>query len=290
MPSSTRMLLASLALACLAFSATLAANTFSTSVSSFSPGGGTFFGGFGDKKIIGGLPSSITEHPYLAAVTIIRGKSYQHQCGGSILDKYHILSAAHCFDNRNPNAYFIRVGSDYWRYQGQGSKVKSIMVHPKYNNNTFDYDVAVLRLSKAIKIDNKKTKATSLVKVNTVTKADTVITLIGWGYEDALHSRPIPAKLRAVDIAVTDQEECEADYSAFERDITSRMICGMSTDGELKDSCQGDSGGPVMNKKTKQQIGIISWGMGCAQMGSPGIFTNLANSEVRSFINTCMKK
>lgn len=47
---------------------------------------------------------------------------------------------------------------------------------------------------------------------------------------------------------------------------------------------QGDSGGPVYDDKTGQQMGVISWGMGCAQMGSPGVFADLANPSIRSFV------
>jgi len=284
-------------LAVVALSASFAGSALAGSVNSFStsfniPSKKNVAVGYNDKKIIGGSQTSIKNFPYMAAVTMIKkaNQGYDAQCGGTILDSYHVLSAAHCFDNRNPKIYFIRVGSDYWRYKGQGSVLSTITVHPKYNKTNFDYDVAVVKLARPIKLDNKVTKATSIVKVNTVTKADTVITLIGWGYTDALHTKPIPGAIRSVDIAVTDREECESDYSDFEKEITPRMICGMTTDGEAKDSCQGDSGGPVINKATKQQIGLISWGMGCAQMGSPGVFTNLANPEIRSFINSAMKK
>ncbi|XP_052131416.1 mite allergen Der p 3-like [Frankliniella occidentalis] len=287
---SSTITLASLALFALAGTAAGGSNTLFTGFSVGKKAVSHNANTFGEQKIIGGVATSIKNFPYMAAVTMYKGKTYVAQCGGSILDKYHILSAAHCFDNRNPKAYYIRVGSDYWRYKGQGSGVKTITVHPKYNKTIFDYDVAVIKLIKPITINNRETKATSIVKLNTVTKADTVITLIGWGYTDALHSKPIPGTVRSVDIAVTDRSECESDYSDFEKEITPRMICGMTTDGEAKDSCQGDSGGPVINKATKQQIGIVSWGMGCAQMGSPGVFTNLANPEIRSFINSAIKK
>jgi trypsin len=45
---------------------------------------------------------------------------------------------------------------------------------------------------------------------------------------------------------------------------------------------QGDSGGPLVVNGT--QIGVVSWGAGCARNGFPGVYTNLANPELRAWI------
>lgn len=54
------------------------------------------------------------------------------------------------------------------------------------------------------------------------------------------------------------------------------MICARA-DG--KDSCQGDSGGPMIDKKTKKQLGVVSWGIGCARPEYPGVYSNIANQK-----------
>lgn len=51
------------------------------------------------------------------------------------------------------------------------------------------------------------------------------------------------------------------------------MICA-SAPG--KDSCQGDSGGPLIDRRTKTQVGVVSWGFGCADPRYPGVYSNIA--------------
>ena len=61
------------------------------------------------------------------------------------------------------------------------------------------------------------------------------------------------------------------------------MFCAANEKGGI-DSCQGDSGGPLVVPNTNNYgkiiyklAGIVSWGIGCARAGLPGVYTQVSN-------------
>src|SRR5207237_4098396 len=55
-------------------------------------------------------------------------------------------------------------------------------------------------------------------------------------------------------------------------------ICAGYDQGGV-DTCQGDSGGPMVNKDSSGnwvEVGIVSWGEGCARAGKPGVYTEVS--------------
>lgn len=236
------------------------------------------------KKIIGGQLSTIEAHPYMVSIGILQGDSYEQQCGATILDASHVLTAAHCVLNKTLSLYKLRAGSTSRKLGGQERTLSKISVPAKFNPDTYDYDAAVLKLSHPLVLDGKTTKAVALAKVKTTVKAGTPLVLVGWGFEDSANTESA-INLEDVEVTSIDNSECASDYAST-NEVTERMFCGMA---EGKDSCQGDSGGPSINKATGQQVGIISWALGCAQMGYPGVYTDVASAEIRAFIDSELK-
>ena len=64
-------------------------------------------------------------------------------------------------------------------------------------------------------------------------------------------------------------------------DVTSDMLCAGGEAG--KDGCQGDSGGPLVveDSDTSQNtlVGVVSWGIGCARDGLPGIYAEVSSKS-----------
>jgi trypsin len=83
-------------------------------------------------------------------------------------------------------------------------------------------------------------------------------------------------------VPVISRATCRSNYSVEKYEITDRMFCaGLAQGG--KDSCQGDSGGPIVSS-SKQLLGIVSFGAGCARAGKPGVYSNIG--ALSSFITS----
>jgi len=70
-------------------------------------------------------------------------------------------------------------------------------------------------------------------------------------------------------------DECKGYYGASS--ITDKMLCAGYKEGG-KDSCQGDSGGPLVRREGNKhiQVGIVSWGIGCAFPDNPGVYSRVS--------------
>jgi trypsin len=78
--------------------------------------------------------------------------------------------------------------------------------------------------------------------------------------------------LLKVDVPIVSKSECDSNYSGF-GGIPPNQICAGLEEGGV-DSCQGDSGGPLY--KDGEIFGIVSWGVGCAFAGYPGVYTEVS--------------
>lgn len=184
-------------------------------------------------------------------------------CGGSLIHEDIVLTAAHCKPLYPSTA---RVGgdtrSDGVRVQIEGDGT----AHPSYNSRGQDYDFMVYKL---------RSPVTSVTPVNlnidnSFPSGQETLTVIGFGstFEGGSGS----FNLREVDVKNVPHSTCNSAYrGGVEEDI---MFCA-GVEGGGRDSCQGDSGGPILNQDGVQ-VGVTSWGNGCAQAGFPGVYARVS--------------
>ncbi|XP_018311399.1 trypsin-7 [Mycetomoellerius zeteki] len=217
-------------------------------------------------RIVGGTSTTITEHPYQVSI------HYKDKlaCGGSIISKQWILTAAHCvYGEKTLSVFKVRIGSTYHNKGGLIKDIASIICHEKYHPLTYDYDVALIKLSTLLTF-KQNIKPILLALPSMSIKTDTKVIVTGWGKTSV--NGTTSEVLRTANISVTDQEKCRKVY-ARNRLVTSNMICAGDDKGE-KDTCQGDSGGALVGYGL--QIGIVSWGaQECASVGFPGVYTRV---------------
>ncbi|KMQ93004.1 transmembrane serine 13 [Lasius niger] len=91
--------------------------------------------------------------------------------------------------------------------------------------------------------------------------------------------------LKCIKILKIGKKSCYKDYKD-RYTITPQMICYGYQDG-AEDSCKGDSGAALVNKDNIM-LGVTSWGDGCAEKCSPGIYTDAVclRDWIKNKINT----
>lgn len=189
-------------------------------------------------KIVGGVPVHIYQHPYQISLM----KNRRHQCGGSIISEFYVVTASHCTYGLPPRALSIRAGSSSSKYGGQIRDVAEIHQHQKFDYATFDYDIAVLKLSKSLQL-GETVEPIDMPSLNQIIPVGTMAVATGWG--SIKESGGAPAQLQKVLIPLISDEECQNKYTIvgqIEKQnliITPRMICGGYSKGQM-DTCQGN--------------------------------------------------
>ena len=92
---------------------------------------------------------------------------------------------------------------------------------------------------------------------------------------------PDVQQVATVRVVATDDDASDYVYCSAEHGVTANMLCatGVSTSGKIVDTCVGDSGGALFVQCAGGETvlaGVVSWGYGCAQADSPGVYTRMS--------------
>jgi secreted trypsin-like serine protease len=270
-------------------------------------------------KIIGGTEVPNGKYPFVALLNFHKKSIYVGHCGGSLIDQDSVLTAAHCFLGLPKDTQLqVIVGRTVrTSNQGQVRSVKSVSVHPNYNpKKPYTNDAAVVNLSRPVTGITPIKPATT--KQNYLEKPVRHATAAGWG--NTIANPPdkpggpyIPLRMHEVQLPLVSDSRAE---QVYRREYFPPLM--LAAGGKGKDTCQGDSGGPLFVALGRNgggdgdggdddggdddggkggsggkytQIGITSFGAGCgAFKGVPGVYTEVNNPSIRSFITNAASK
>ncbi|MDM8531800.1 trypsin-like serine protease [Anaerolineales bacterium HSG25] len=229
-------------------------------------------------RIIGGEEANPGDWPWQAAL-IRAGTSASsgHYCAGSLIRDDWVLTAGHCTDGKQASQIEVILGRhNLATNEGQRFQVVKIINNPFYHSISLESDIALLQLDHPATLNNFVQLIDIPEPDSSLMTPNTPATVTGWGNLSSVGSN-YPDALHQVSVPLVSNETCN---QAFPGEVSDNMICAGYIEGG-KDACQGDSGGPLVVLKDDQQgytqVGIVSWGEGCALAGYYGVYTRLAN-------------
>jgi secreted trypsin-like serine protease len=220
------------------------------------------------EQIVGGTVDRHTNTKWVAALLY---KRYQ-VCGGSLVNRRIVLTAAHCTIGTKRKKWRVRLGSKNWARGGVVRRVKRIYIHPRFNRRTLYGDLSVLKLSRRIP-RRAGIRPVTMVSSGThhVTDPPTEAYIAGWGQRSE-NNEVYPHRLRSTWVWLKHDWDCANRSRGYVRSV---MICAGAYG---RDTCYGDSGGPLAfwNGSSWRLVGVTSFGIGAcgrrtayAWVGSP---------------------
>jgi secreted trypsin-like serine protease len=213
-------------------------------------------------NVVGGTRAAQGEFPFMVRLSM--------GCGGALYSPTIVLTAAHCVNRTGTNTTITATLGVVDLNSTSKITRKSNYVYraPGYNGSGKDW--ALIRLASPV-----TGLATLPIATNTANDSGT-FTIAGWGAasEGGAQQRYL---LKAT-VPFVDDTTCNSAAMYNGQVIASDEICAGYTAGGV-DTCQGDSGGPMFRRDSANawiQVGIVSWGDGCARPNKPGVYSQVS--------------
>ncbi|KAL5285495.1 hypothetical protein ACFFRR_007296 [Megaselia abdita] len=199
-----------------------------------------------------------------------------HTCGGTLIGRNKILTAAHCIYNKKTKKFrkagdFQVVMGTINRYKKTNEtlvyKVSKIAIPSSYKGDDFKDDVAVMFIKGSVPENYRYIIPIPMNHLDL--KRGTLCSVTGWG--SLREAGIMPSLLQTVEVPIVDTKTCNKAYFISGGLATGQLCAGYFEGG--RDSCQGDSGGPLVCNGFL--AGVVSYGNGCANLGFPGVYSNV---------------
>ncbi len=211
--------------------------------------------------VVGGTRAAQGEFPFMVRLSM--------GCGGALYKTDVVLTAAHCVGSTGPNTSIgVTAGAVDLQDPNRITRTSTYVYRsPGYNNPSGD-DWALIKLNSPI--TNQ-----ALLPIATTTAYDNgTFTVAGWGA--ATEGGGQQRYLLKAQVPFISDSQCQQAYSEL---VPSEEICAGNWSSGGVDTCQGDSGGPMFRRDNAGawiQVGIVSWGYGCARPENPGVYAQVS--------------
>lgn len=212
-------------------------------------------------RVIGGEKAEPGFAPYQIS---LQGMFGDHMCGGAIIDKEWVLTAAHCLFGYNPSYIRVATGTNRWMEPDALYEITEFWTHCNYDTPDYHNDIAIMHINGTIKF-NELTQPIPLIDAPLKPNDDLLLT--GWG--STVLWGDTPEDLQKLIVKYMSHDDCKEYYDDWEM-LDIGHMCSISPDGE--GPCHGDSGGPIAHNG--KLAGLVNWGMPCA-LGAPDAYASI---------------
>ncbi|XP_065340210.1 phenoloxidase-activating enzyme 1-like [Cloeon dipterum] len=247
-------------------------------------------------RIVNGKKAALNQLPWMARLGYETRFGESYRCGGSVLSKRYVLTAAHCM-TKLPNGLKLisvllgelnanqEIDCDFLNPTvcnppPQSFRVAEAIPHPQYSPTTVQNDIGIIRLDRDADLTTDAVRPICLPIGNIQFKdlnRVKAFTVAGWGTTEQGSSSQ---ELLYADVPPVSNQLCKDAYVRQAQIIDSQICAG----GQSQDSCDGDSGGPLMVPDAVHgdpaprsvQVGIVSFGpVRCGTKDMPGVYTRV---------------